>query len=73
MCLTTSETLYVSLIYTQIILGKESSILGYPEEVSLPLAADHHTVCKFADVQDPNYKRVRSVLQTLISKILEES
>lgn len=55
------------------ILGKESSILGYPGEVSLPLAADHHTVCKFSDMQDSNYKRVRSVLQTLISKIVEES
>ena len=55
------------------ILGKESSILGYPGEVSLPLAADHHNVCKFSDMHDSNYKRVRSVLQTLVSKILEES
>ena len=62
-----------SLICTQMILDKESSILGYPGEVSLPLAADHHNVCKFSDLQDSNYKRVKSVLQTLISKILEES
>ena len=55
------------------ILGKESSILGYPGEVSLPLAADHHNVCKFLDTQDYNYKRVKSVLQTLTSKILKES
>ena len=55
------------------ILGKESSILGYPGEISLPLAADHHDVCKFSDMQDSNYKCVRSVLQTLISKVLEAS
>lgn len=49
------------------ILEKDSSILGYPGEISQPLDADHHDVCKFSSQSDPNYKSVRSVLKTLVS------
>ena len=63
----TSQVEIVTLfIHPQMVLEKESSILGYPGEISRPLDADHHTVCKFASPEDPNYKSVRSALQTLI-------
>ena len=55
----------------QMVLEKDSSILGYPGEVSQPLNADHHDVCKFTSQQDPNYKSVRSVLKTLVSTYIE--
>ncbi|KAL9633085.1 MAG: hypothetical protein Q9164_004912 [Protoblastenia rupestris] len=70
---TTPHSLHLDQKTYRMILGKESSILGYPGEVSLPLAADHHNVCKFLDTQDYNYKCVKSVLQTLTSKILKEN
>lgn len=49
------------------VLDKDSSILGYPGEVSHPLDANHHDVCKYTNPQDPNYVSVRSILITLIS------
>ena len=53
--------------FKQMVLEKDSSILGYPGEVSQPLNGNHHDVCKFASQQDSNYKSVRSVIQTLVS------
>lgn len=34
------------------ILEKDTAILGYPKEVSQPLNADHHGVCKFGSRRD---------------------
>ena len=51
------------------VLLKDSSILGYGEEISKPLDANHHDVCKFTDPQDPNYKSVREALGTIITKL----
>ena len=48
------------------VLEKESSILGYPGEISRPLDADHHGVCKFSSPEDPNYISIRSALLTVI-------
>ena len=51
----------------QMILEKYSSVLGYPDEVSIPLNADHHNVCKFSSVEDPNYIAVKNCLVSLVS------
>ncbi|KAL8671569.1 MAG: hypothetical protein Q9168_003931 [Polycauliona sp. 1 TL-2023] len=48
------------------VLEKDSSILGYPNEVSKPLDADHHNVCKYTNQQDPNYVSVRNALKSLL-------
>lgn len=48
------------------VLGKESSVLGYPGEVSRSLNADHHDVCKYTSREDSNYVTVRNVLKTLV-------
>lgn len=53
----------------QMILEKDSSVLGYPGETSKALNADHHNVCKFDSPHDPNYISVRNALQSLVSKI----
>lgn len=50
------------------VLEKDSSILGYPGEISKPLDADHHYVCKYTSQQDPNYLSVRNVLRSLIGR-----
>lgn len=52
------------------VLEKESSVLGYPGEVSKALSADHHGICKYEGPQDPNYITVRNILKSLVSKIL---
>ena len=51
------------------VLEKESSILGYPGEVSKSLDADHHGVCKYANQEDSNYVTVRNVLKSLVSSL----
>ncbi|KAL8992519.1 MAG: hypothetical protein Q9169_007042 [Polycauliona sp. 2 TL-2023] len=50
------------------VLEKDSSILGYPNEVSKALDADHHNVCKYTNQQDPNYISVRNALRFLLPK-----
>ena len=51
------------------ILEKDSSVLGYPGEISKALDADHHNVCKYDSPRDPNYIAVKNALQSLVSKI----
>ncbi|OIW31154.1 hypothetical protein CONLIGDRAFT_653742 [Coniochaeta ligniaria NRRL 30616] len=54
---------------TTMILGKQSSLLGYQNETSQPLIADHHDVCKFTSPEDPNYKSVRGALRSLVNML----
>ena len=51
------------------VLGKESSILGYPGEVSKSLNADHHDVCKYTSREDSNYVAVRNALKALVRSV----
>ncbi|KAJ9615502.1 hypothetical protein H2200_001577 [Cladophialophora chaetospira] len=51
-----------------LILQPDSSALGYPGEISEPLNADHHDVCKFENRQDSNYIRVRDILTYLVEE-----
>ena len=63
------ETLKTSIGPSQMmVLQKDSSILGYPGEISKPLDADHHDVCKFSSQQDPNYISVCNILKYLVEK-----
>ncbi len=63
------ETLKTSIGPSQVmVLQKDSSILGYPGEISKPLDADHHDVCKYTSQQDPNYISVRNILTYLVGK-----
>lgn len=52
------------------VLEKDSSVLGYPGELSRALDADHHGVCKYDGPSDPNYITVRNVLKSIVSKIV---
>ena len=51
------------------VVDKTSATLGYPDEISTSLNADHHTVCKFDSTQDSNYISVRNALKTLVTTI----
>ncbi|KAH8178825.1 NACHT domain-containing protein [Sarocladium implicatum] len=50
------------------VLEKDSSVLGYPGEVSKPLYADHNSICKYQSRLDPCYVAVRDVLMDMIKK-----
>ncbi|KAL7811058.1 hypothetical protein V8C26DRAFT_409080 [Trichoderma gracile] len=49
------------------VLEKDSSVLGYPAEISRPLQADHHDVCKYSSPVDSNYLSVRNALKSLVT------
>ena len=67
------ETLKTSFgISKSVVVEKESAVLGYPQETSSPLNADHHTVCKFQNPRDGNYISVSSVLKLWASKLSPE-
>lgn len=51
------------------VLEKDSAILGYSKEISRPLYADHHGVCKYSSPEDANYISVRNALGTLAEEI----
>ena len=61
------------LTLEQMVLEKDSSMLGYPGEVSKPLDADHHGVCKFDSSTDPRYITVRNALLSVITKAVAKT
>ena len=64
------ETLQTSLRVTKIfVVEKESGVLGYPQETSNPLNADHHTICKFKSREDENYITVKSMIKLWASRL----
>ncbi|KAI0132551.1 WD40-repeat-containing domain protein [Xylariales sp. AK1849] len=61
------ETLRTSIgLTSMMVLEKNSSVLGYPNETSQPLTANHHEVCKFHSPEDPNYKSVVGALRNVV-------
>lgn len=45
-----------------LVVDKDLATLGYVNERTAYLNADHHDVCKFATQSDPNYRTVRNAL-----------
>lgn len=58
------ETLRTSIgIKDDIIVEKESAVLGYPGELSTAMNANHKSICKYYSRADPNFHKVRGVLK----------
>lgn len=57
------------LIELQVIVERDSAVLDYPDEISSPLNADHHNVCKYTSPQDSNYISVKNVISAILSKV----
>lgn len=55
------------------LVDKDSAILGYPNEASAAMNADHQSICKYKDKLDPNYHKVKGVLKSWIAQIMAES
>ncbi|CAD6587074.1 MAG: hypothetical protein ASARMPRED_002985 [Alectoria sarmentosa] len=52
-----------------IVVEKDAAVLGYPNEQSAYLNANHREVCKYADQKDSNYQTVRNALTSAIDKL----
>lgn len=52
-----------------LVVEKDMAVLGYPNESSTYLNANHREVCKFADQTDPNYQTVRNALASTIETL----
>lgn len=64
------ETLVTSIgPKKMMVLEKESSVLGYPTEISRSLQADHHDVCKYSTPVDSNYISVRNAITSLATML----
>ena len=50
------------------VLEKDSAILGYAKEISRPLDADHHSICKYSSPNDSNYLIIRNALSSLVKQ-----
>jgi hypothetical protein len=67
------ETLPSNLVLAKaLIVDKSSATLGYANERTLLLNADHRGVCKFDLPTDPNYQTLRKSFITTIDSILLE-
>ena len=61
------ETLPTSLLVGKgLVVNKDLATLGYSNERTAYLSADHHGVCKYATKRDPNYLIVRNALASII-------
>lgn len=64
------ETLATPIgLMRMMVLDKDSSILGYTKEISRPLDADHHGICKYSSPDDSNYVSVRNALSSLVKQL----
>ncbi|KAI1110445.1 hypothetical protein F5Y14DRAFT_428823 [Nemania sp. NC0429] len=61
-----------SLGIKRMIVGKDSGVLNYPREISSPVDADHHTVCKYHSRLDPNYLLVTDLLRQMTHGLISE-
>jgi hypothetical protein len=67
------ETLPTSLGPTRtIVVGKDQAVLGYDNESSTFLNADHRGMCKFEAISDPNYQAVRSALASAVADLHDQ-
>ncbi|KAL3434765.1 hypothetical protein BDV09DRAFT_168924 [Aspergillus tetrazonus] len=56
-------------IHSAMIVIRDSATLGYQQEISRELHADHHDVCKYSSPQDANYTSVRNTLASFIAQL----
>ncbi|KAL1839396.1 hypothetical protein VTJ49DRAFT_1527 [Mycothermus thermophilus] len=54
--------------FNVMIVGQEAGVLNHAGEKRVEMNADHHTVCKFAGRDCPNYDLIRSVIRNALPK-----
>lgn len=66
-----TQKLNIGMI-SRLIVDPDSAILGYKEEMQIPMNADHRSICKFELPTDPNYVIIRNSLASTVNDILKE-
>lgn len=51
------------------VVERDSAILGYFNEISAPLNANHAHVSKFHSPDDQNYVDVKNVIRSMVEKV----
>jgi pimeloyl-ACP methyl ester carboxylesterase len=59
------------VVKSEVIVPRDSAIMGYTGERCSVLNADHRHVCKFESTDDPNYTLVRDVLKSITLTVME--
>jgi WD40 repeat protein len=68
------ETVPLNLgVQSALIVEKDSASIGLKHERIQPLNADHRTVCKFSNVHDSNYIKVKNALASIVEDILGDT
>jgi pimeloyl-ACP methyl ester carboxylesterase len=55
---------------SSLIVSRESAVLGYPNEHSALINANHRGICKFHSPSDPNYLTIRNALASITKDIV---
>ena len=55
-----------------LIVEKDSATLDYDGEQSIPMYADHRSICKYDSTSDPNYRVLRDVLSRIVYNALKQ-
>ncbi|GAB1318190.1 NACHT and WD domain-containing protein, variant [Madurella fahalii] len=64
------ETLPTRLMFAKlIIVEKDSAVLGYANEMSASMNADHNTISKYENEFDPNFVKLKDTLRRLLPKL----
>jgi hypothetical protein len=58
---------------SDLVVDEDSAVLRLPNEVALPMEADHQTMCKFLTNSSERYRMVLDLLKELVEKALETS
>jgi hypothetical protein len=67
------ETLKTNIgVTSALIVDKDSATLGYREERTMLINANHRGICKFDQPTDPNYKILRNALVSTVHSINEK-
>ena len=64
------ETLPINYIIGKgLVVDKDLAVLGYSNERTAYMHANHRDICKYADKKDPNYHTVRNALASVVDSL----
>ena len=64
------ETLPINYIIGKgLVVDKDLAVLGYSNERTAYMHANHREICKYADKKDPNYQTVRNALASVVDSL----
>ncbi|KAI8623314.1 hypothetical protein F5Y19DRAFT_459002 [Xylariaceae sp. FL1651] len=62
------ETDRMSLLNSRVV-EEDSAVLGFPNEVVIPIKGDHRSICRFESIDEPRYRCVWTNLQNIAGSV----